>query len=111
MSAISDKPVILLAPPVVSSPTSSSAYYSKVRVEITAGDDFETKKFELYFSPFEPQKLVIDRDDGKYWQELPPGPCALQLVAIPLNGENSPWVYVSPFYVLTPPVSKSNQKT
>jgi hypothetical protein len=109
MENIPDEPLPLatIARPDVITPIAFQVYSSPLTVEIKGGSGgtHAAKKFEIDFHPVGPdlEKLVAD---ARFSQALPPGPHQLHTRALWYEGgssDESPWVFIDWFYVLTPP--------
>jgi hypothetical protein len=101
------RPLVDISPPVVNTPVGGQVYTSPMYVDITRGEGghYAAKKFKIDFhvnGPFGER----DANLGRYLQDLIPGPHQLHTVAIWFSGsqtEESSWVGIDWFYVLTPP--------
>lgn len=101
------QPLIDISPPVVNAPRRNQLYDSPIRVEINAGEGgtYTAKKFHIEFNPGGPS-FEKPRDQGHFYQALSSGPHHLQTYGIWFDDnrtEESDWVYVEWFYVLSPP--------
>lgn len=103
------RPLVDISPPNVSSPRSYGVYRSPVSIDITrgSGGHYAAKKFQIDFY-YDGPNLEKEVNSGKFSQELSPGPHKLDTRAIWFEGsrkEESEWVYINFFYVLTPPMT------
>ncbi|MFS2199574.1 hypothetical protein [Pseudomonas sp. Pseusp3] len=101
-------PLIDIRPPVVNSPKAGEVYRSPFYVDITRGEGgtYAAKKFKIHFY-YDGPYAERDAHLGRYQMEMDPGPHELHTLAVWYSGsqnEESDWVFIKYFYVLTPPV-------
>ena len=101
------RPLVDISPPDVNSPRSGEVYRSPVSIDITpgSGGHYAAKKFQIDFY-YDGPSLEKEAHLGKFSQELSPGPHELHTLGKWYSGsqnEQSEWVFIKYFYVLTPP--------
>ncbi|EJM58100.1 hypothetical protein [Pseudomonas sp. GM48] len=102
------RPLVDIRPPNVNSPLSGQVYSSPVTIDIIPGEGghYRAKNFKIHVHYNGPWIESRDVDSGPFTQAMDPGPHELHTQAKWFNDKDkdeSDWVFIKYFYVLTPP--------